>query len=557
MPLANLLSAGRPRLLMASGMGEHTGGGLALWDGEALEEVDRISSCGLALDRGRLARGLYADGLAGRSTLGEVAVYDEHGLARYLRLDGVSDLHDVAWDGDRLMVVSTGTNAIAWVDAGGDVRRTWQAPGHNDAWHLNCVARREGRWYAMAFCRAPDHRAWWAPSQRDAGVLFDLETQETVVEGLRSPHTPRWADGAWLVANSAAKELAAFDHAGGRLLRRADAGGWTRGLTVSDEYVFVGVSAQRGEEAAGRAHIAVLDRRTWQPAGRIELPWLEVYDVLLVPPAIAEGVRRGCRTNPLRVAEAARHSAPDRVPGEPLWPECAPLTTGGARVGIEIELPSELEAGGCVELPCVVTNRGTDLLSSEPPSRTELTYKWLDAETREWAMRDASSPLISVRSRLPQPLAPGASAPALVRVESPQAPRRMLLVVTLYDERVGWLDDLDPASGTSRVVEVTAPPAATALPARPGPVRALDWRGVPSATERRVLTAPAPVARAAAKMATLPEQRWILCQPREVRRSFAEEVFGHPDEERRQQIWMLRQARDVRESYIQQVLLAE
>jgi hypothetical protein len=80
---------------------------------------------------------------------------------------------------------------------------------------------------------------------------------------------------------------------------------------------------------------------------------------------------------------------------------------------------------------------------------------------------------------------------------------------------------------------------------------------VPNANERRILTAPGPVARAAAKVAALPEQRWILCQPREVRQSFAEEVFGQPDEEVRQQIWMLRQKREVRESYISKVLLAE
>jgi hypothetical protein len=79
---------------------------------------------------------------------------------------------------------------------------------------------------------------------------------------------------------------------------------------------------------------------------------------------------------------------------------------------------------------------------------------------------------------------------------------------------------------------------------------------VSTTTERRILTAPAPVARAAARVAALPEQRWILQQPREVRQSFAEEVLGHPDEELRQQVWMLRQTKAVRESYIAEVLLA-
>ena len=80
---------------------------------------------------------------------------------------------------------------------------------------------------------------------------------------------------------------------------------------------------------------------------------------------------------------------------------------------------------------------------------------------------------------------------------------------------------------------------------------------MPTPTELRVLTAPDPVARAAARFAPEREQRWMLCQPRAVRRSFAEEVFGRPDAGLRQQVWMLRQPREVRESYIENVLLTE
>ena len=77
-----------------------------------------------------------------------------------------------------------------------------------------------------------------------------------------------------------------------------------------------------------------------------------------------------------------------------------------------------------------------------------------------------------------------------------------------------------------------------------------------SSTELRVLTSPDAVARAAARFAPDPEQRWMLCQPRAIRRSFAAEVFGRPDAELRQQVWMLRQPDAVRESYIENVLLA-
>jgi hypothetical protein len=77
---------------------------------------------------------------------------------------------------------------------------------------------------------------------------------------------------------------------------------------------------------------------------------------------------------------------------------------------------------------------------------------------------------------------------------------------------------------------------------------------VPSATERSILLAPAAVAKTAAYAANEPEQRWMLRQPRDVRRSFAEEVFGRPDATERQEIWMLHQPKAVRESFIREVL---
>ncbi len=80
---------------------------------------------------------------------------------------------------------------------------------------------------------------------------------------------------------------------------------------------------------------------------------------------------------------------------------------------------------------------------------------------------------------------------------------------------------------------------------------------MPTETERSILTAPGPVARAAALAARDPEQRWMLGQPREVRRSFADEVFGREDAELRQEVWMLRQPKAVRESFVRQVLMAQ
>jgi hypothetical protein len=74
------------------------------------------------------------------------------------------------------------------------------------------------------------------------------------------------------------------------------------------------------------------------------------------------------------------------------------------------------------------------------------------------------------------------------------------------------------------------------------------------ATERQLLLAPDTVARAAAPLAPDREAKWMLRQPRAVRRSFVEEVHGREDEAVRQRVWMLRRPRALRESFVRHVL---
>jgi len=73
--------------------------------------------------------------------------------------------------------------------------------------------------------------------------------------------------------------------------------------------------------------------------------------------------------------------------------------------------------------------------------------------------------------------------------------------------------------------------------------------------ERRVLLGPEFLRRAAAKRAALPEERWMLVQPRPVRESFVAEVHDRDgDAELLRQVWMMRQPRDVRERYVREIL---
>jgi hypothetical protein len=69
---------------------------------------------------------------------------------------------------------------------------------------------------------------------------------------------------------------------------------------------------------------------------------------------------------------------------------------------------------------------------------------------------------------------------------------------------------------------------------------------------REVLLGPDLVARSAARVASDRQQRWMLSQPREVRRSYVEQVMDRKagSVSDRQTAWMLRAPESVRRSYL-------
>jgi hypothetical protein len=71
---------------------------------------------------------------------------------------------------------------------------------------------------------------------------------------------------------------------------------------------------------------------------------------------------------------------------------------------------------------------------------------------------------------------------------------------------------------------------------------------------RSILLAPGPLARAAALAANTREERWMLAQPRDVRRSYVKEVLDRPEDDAAQMRWMLAQQDSVRLSYVREVL---
>ena len=439
-----------PASIVITAFGDRdTGGGAFVLEGERLRRVDWLASMGLAVDpgAGRLARLLRDAG--DPDGPGELLVSDARGVELYRRVDALTDAHDAVWHDGQLVVASTSTNSLMWLGPGGEVTRTWTAPGNGDAWHVNSLVVDGGRLLACAFGRFAGHRGWAAPgAARGRGLVFDVESGETVIDGLSCPHTPFRLDGGWAVCNSADDALVVIRD--GAVAERVPLGGWTRGAAVAGDRVYVGVSARREEDPSGRAAIVALDRATLAETARIPVPAREVYALAAVPAPLVAGLERGFRTNAARVGDADQLALFRAAGVEPelLWAVSDPLPETACRTTLAAELPSAMREGESVETPWTLSNHGGAVLPIAHPHPVHVGARWCAADGIVLAQHE--------RAELPRSVPPGTTVEGTITLTAPQGAETCLLRLAPVQEFVRWFDDVDPANGITARVAVTA-----------------------------------------------------------------------------------------------------
>lgn len=247
------------------------GGGMFLFSHGTVHKLDALDTTGLATRGAHVVRALQPDSLA---MLGKAA----HTLAGTERQ--FDDLHDVLLDGQDCYVANTRDNAVVKLDAAGTELRRWSFPGEPDSWHLNCLARWNGRIVFSAFSDRVGHKAYKEPPL-DEGFVQDLESGTRLITGLFQPHSLVASGKHLLLANSGAFEIREYD-ASGRLVRKRALGGYTRGMVRHGKWLFVGLSKTRNVEVSqfATATLVALDAVSWEEVARVSLPAAEIYSVL-------------------------------------------------------------------------------------------------------------------------------------------------------------------------------------------------------------------------------------------------------------------------------------
>lgn len=256
----------------------NTGGGIAIFDAGSLDFVPGLPMTGIWWARGRLLIGLQS---------GRIAVCS--GTGSRLLPGHFDDIHDVAVIAGSAHAVVTTDNAVLRLDPAGNPVGRWQFAAARDAWHVNCLLEWNGGVAFTAFGTFEDAQGYRGRT-RGAGILAELTTGQTLLEGLSQPHSPTATETGLLIANSELNEIRAYDPSF-HLLRHRDLGGYTRGILVRGDVTYVGISRHRamGEAGPRNARLVALDTTTWEEIGRVELPSEEIYGIAELPDGVAAG----------------------------------------------------------------------------------------------------------------------------------------------------------------------------------------------------------------------------------------------------------------------------
>ena len=245
-------------------------GGLFLLHRGATYKLDSLDTTGFAAHGNRMLRALQPARLVRFETA------EPDGVTSEAEFD---DIHDVLLDGKFCYVVKTDTNEIVKLDEQGREHQRWTLPGERDSWHVNCLARWNGRLVFSAFGDLRLHRQYKAFS-RESGFVQDLDTGEKLISGLSQPHSLLTAGENLLLADSENFEVREYD-AQGQLLRSKKLDGYTRGLLLHGGILFVGLSRSRNVDIGPLANGAVvaLDAGSWEEIDRRRLPTDEIYSI--------------------------------------------------------------------------------------------------------------------------------------------------------------------------------------------------------------------------------------------------------------------------------------
>jgi uncharacterized protein (TIGR03032 family) len=226
--------------------------------------------------------------------------YDNLFLPRAQYFTGVTDIHDLVWIGEKLLMVNTRFSCLAWLDERFNFLPYWKPAFISqlmpeDRCHLNGVALNGDKPEYVSMLGKTDTAEGWRNNKSTGGLIMHVESGEVVVEGLPMPHTPRLLNDGLFVLLSATGELVKVDANTGKYDVIKKFPGYVRGMAFYKGFLFVAFSRIREKHSAfsdlpiaassNEAGIAILHFASGNIVGEIKYrnSVEEIYDVQIIP----------------------------------------------------------------------------------------------------------------------------------------------------------------------------------------------------------------------------------------------------------------------------------
>ncbi|MEM7268617.1 MAG: TIGR03032 family protein [Pseudomonadota bacterium] len=237
---------------------------------------------------------------------------------------GDIDVHDIHMDADgKPIFVATRFNCLATISDEGSFKVLWKPPfidrlAAEDRCHLNGFAMQDGK-PKYATCVATTNLVdGWRDKRRDGGVVIDIDSGETIADGLSMPHSPRLHDGDLWILQSGTGEFGKIDPATGEFEPICFLQGFARGVTFMGDHAVIGVSRPREnrtfdglalneklkkEDVEPICALCVVNLKTGDIEHKLEIEGLveELYDVVALP-GVIRPMALGFKTDEIRFA---------------------------------------------------------------------------------------------------------------------------------------------------------------------------------------------------------------------------------------------------------------
>jgi uncharacterized protein (TIGR03032 family) len=230
-----------------------------------------------------------------------VGQHDACFLPRSSHVTGDIGIHEVAWAGDELWIVSTRFSCLATLSPDYSFVPRWRpqfitALAAEDRCHLNGLAIVDGQPKYVSALGTTDVRDGWRVDKPQGGCIIDIPSREFVTRGLSMPHSPRWHDGKLFLLESGTGGVVLVDRTNGRRETVLTLPGFTRGFAFAGRYAFVGLSKIRPTSAMDgvpiamrrdelKCGVAAVDLTRGQLVGLLEFQTAveEIFDVQVLP----------------------------------------------------------------------------------------------------------------------------------------------------------------------------------------------------------------------------------------------------------------------------------